>query len=119
MESETNAQRFIISAENISYKALFDMIAEAFNKKPPKTKVSPLMASAVWRLEAMRSLFTGKPPFITKETARTALAKVHFNNSKFLQAFPSFSYTPLKESVERICGELTNAHQPNKNTAST
>lgn len=106
MNSNISAERFIISAENISYKKLFDMIAGAFNKKPPHKKVSPFMAGLIWRLEKVRSLFTGKAPFITKETARTALAKVYFDNSKLLQALPAFNYMPLKNSVERICSEL-------------
>ena len=106
MNSDISAERFIINADNISYKALFDMIAAAFNKKPPHKKVTPFMAASIWRLEAIRSLFTGKAPFITKETARTALAKVRFDNSKLLKALSSFNYIPLKISVERICNEL-------------
>ena len=106
MNSDISAERFIISAENISYKNLFDMIAEAFHKKPPHKNITPFMAAAVWRFEATKSLFTGKVPFITRETARTALAKVYFDNSKLLKALPSFKYTPLKNSVERICNEL-------------
>lgn len=107
MNSNITEERFIISAENISYKNLFDMIAAAFNKKPPHKKVTPFMAASIWRSEAVRSLFTGKAPFITKETARTALAKVYFDNSKLLKALPSFNYTSLKNSVERICSELS------------
>lgn len=106
MNSNISAERFIVNAENISYKNLFDMIADCFHKKPPYKKVTPFKAALVWRAEAMRSLFTGKAPFITKETARTALAKVYFDNSKFLKAIPSFKYTPLKISVERICNAL-------------
>jgi nucleoside-diphosphate-sugar epimerase len=106
MESDVCAERFIISAENISYKELFDMIAECFHKKSPYKKVTPFMASVVWRAAATKSFFTGKAPFITKETARTALTKRYFDNSKLLKALPSFSYTPLKQSVEKICTEL-------------
>ncbi len=106
MNSNISAERFIINAESISYKHLFDMIAEAFHKKPPHKKITPFMAAVVWRAEALKSLFTGKAPFITKETVRTALAKVYFDNNKFLHAFPSFKYTPLKISVERICNKL-------------
>lgn len=106
MNSNICKERFIINAENISYKDLFDLIAEAFHKNPPHKKVTPLKAALVWRAEAMRSLFTGKAPFITKETAQTALAKVYFDNSKLLKALPSFSYTPLKVSVKRICNQL-------------
>ena len=69
------------------------------------------MAGAVWRLEAIKSFLTGKKPFITKETARTALAKVGFDNSKLLKALPSFSYTPLRTSVERICNEFVLINQ--------
>lgn len=112
MQSNISAKKFIISAENISYKALFYMIAAAFNKNPPQKKITPIMANAVWRLEAVKSFVTGKAPFITKETARTALAKVYFDNSKFLTAIPSFSYTSLQESVDRICKELLLINNP-------
>jgi nucleoside-diphosphate-sugar epimerase len=111
MNSDVSAERFIISAENISYKNLFDMIAEAFHKKSPHKNITPFMAGVVWRLEAIKSLFTGKAPFITRETARTALAKVYFDNNKLLQTLPSFKYTPLKVSVERICNELLVANK--------
>ncbi len=106
MQSDITAQRFIISAENISYKALFDMIARSFGKKAPGKKVTPLFAAIVWRLEAIKASFSGKTPFVTKETSKTALAKVNFDNSKLLKALPSFAYTPLERSIERICAEL-------------
>ncbi len=106
MNSNITGERFIISNENISYKELFDMIAEAFNKKPAHKKITPFMAAMVWRMAVIKSLITGKAPFITKETARTALAKVYFDNSKLLKALPSFKYTPIKNSVKRICKEL-------------
>lgn len=113
MNSTISAERFIVNAENISYKALFNMIAEAFHKKPPHKKVTPQMAGVVWRFEVLKSFFTGKAPFITKETASAAMAKVYFNNSKLLNALPSFNYTPLKTSVERICNELAQINHLN------
>jgi hypothetical protein len=86
------------------------MIAAAFNKKPPQKKITPLMASAVWRFAAIKSLFSGEAPFITKETARTALIKARFDNRKLLEAVPSFKYTPLRESVQRIANEFKLMH---------
>ena len=82
------------------------MIADAFGKKRPYKKVSPLMAAIVWRLEKLRSLLTGKDPMITKETARTSLALVKIDNSKLLQALPGFTYQPLQQSIQRICHAL-------------
>jgi dihydroflavonol-4-reductase len=106
MNSDIFSERFIVNAENISYKNLFDMIADDFNKKPPHKKVSPSLAALIWRAEAVRSFFTGKAPFINKETAQAALAKVYFDNSKLLNALPNFNYTSMKDSVTRVCSEL-------------
>jgi dihydroflavonol-4-reductase len=106
MNSDIFSERFIVNAENISYKNLFDMIADVFNKKPPHKKVSPSLAALIWRAEAVRSFFTGKAPFINKETAQAALAKVYFDNSKLLNALPNFNYTSMKDSVTRVCSEL-------------
>lgn len=112
MESDIVAERFIVNAGNVTYKDLFTMIAEAFHKRTPYKKVTPLMAAAIWRIEKIKSMFTGKAPFITKETADTALAKLYFDNTRLLKTLPGFQYTPIKKSVERICRELLELHPP-------
>lgn len=106
MKSDISSERFIVSAENTTYHRLFNLIAKGFGKEPPHKKVTPSIAAIVWRLESIKALFTGKDPLVTKETARTAQAKAHFDNSRLLQFFPSFSYRTLEESVERICAEF-------------
>ena len=106
MDSSINAQRFIISTANLGYHELFTDIAACFGKKPAYKKVTPFMAEVVWRLEAVKGKLSGKSPLLTKETAETAQAKVYFDNSKLLKQLPQFSYTPVKESVQRICNEL-------------
>ena len=111
MESDIQAQRFILSADNLSYKTLFTEIARCFNKKPPHKNVSPFIAAIVWRVEKIKSLITGKDPMITKETAHSALAKVYYDNSKLKKYLPQFKYTPLRESLQRICMELKKQYQ--------
>jgi len=106
MDSDITAQRYILSAENTTYKALFDEIATCFNKKKAHKKVTPFLAGVVWRMEALKAMFNGKPPLLTKETAATAQAVVYFDNTKLLKQFSAFGYMPLKASVQRICGEL-------------
>jgi nucleoside-diphosphate-sugar epimerase len=110
MESNISNERFIISAANLSYGELFTNIAKAFNKKTPYKKVTPFIAELVWRAEALRSSFNGHQPLVTKETARTARAKVYFDNSKLLQFLPQFQYTPMQESIMRICNEYKTMH---------
>jgi dihydroflavonol-4-reductase len=103
MESNISAERFIISAENRSFKEVFTLMANAFGKKAPHKKVTPLIAKVVWRLEAIKSLFSGKDPLVTKETAKTALATVHFDNSKLKEFLPGFTYRTIEETIAHTC----------------
>jgi dihydroflavonol-4-reductase len=108
MQSNITAQRFIISAENKTYQQVFNLIANAFGKKLPTKKVTPIIASLAWRVEAIKSWFTKNEPLLTKETTKTALAKVTFDNSKLLKHLPNFTYNKLEDTIERVCGELQN-----------
>jgi dihydroflavonol-4-reductase len=103
MEADISAQRFILSAANRSYHELFNLIAHAFGKKPPHKKVTPFIAKMVWRLEALKSTLTGKDPLVTKETAKTAMAKVNFDNSKLTKYLPQFSYRKIEDTVSFTC----------------
>jgi hypothetical protein len=105
MQSSISGERFILSSENKSYQSIFTEMAMAFGKKPPHRKVTPLLASIVWRLERMKSFFSGNDPLLTKETAETAQQKVYFDNSKILNQLPGFSFKTVSESIKQACGE--------------
>jgi nucleoside-diphosphate-sugar epimerase len=111
MHSDVQGQRFILSGANVGYREIFNFIAKAFGKKPPSKQVTPLIAAIVWRVEAVKGFFTGKTPLLTKETAATAQAVVHFNNTKFLNAFPAFSYRKIEDTINRTCAELKELHR--------
>lgn len=106
MGSEISGQRFILNGENVPYRKIFTAIANCFGKNPPSKKVTPLLASIVWRLFAVRSFFTGKKHLLTKETARTGQAKVHYDNSKILNALPGFTFTKIDETIGRTCKRM-------------
>jgi nucleoside-diphosphate-sugar epimerase len=105
-DSNISHERYIVSAENKSYRDVFCMIADAFGKKRPRKNFTRSLSQIAWRLEALRSLFTGKEPLITRETSNSALIKVEYDNAKLLKAIPDFTYTPLQESIRSICSEL-------------
>lgn len=103
MESEVEGERFIISGENLTYRVVFNMMADGFNKKQPRLKVSPLLAELVWRMVKIKSAITGEEPLLTKETAETAQQKVYFDHSKLLNALPGFQFTTLKQTIQDAC----------------
>ncbi len=106
MNSEIKNEKFILNAENLSYKEIFTGMANCFGKKPPYKKVTPLIVAMVWRWESIKSMFTGKDAMVTKETAVTALATVYFDNTKFLKAMPGFNFTPVNETIKNTCATL-------------
>ena len=107
MDSEVINQRFILNADNLSYKNLFTSIANCWNKKPPYKEVTPFIAAIVWRLERFKSLFSHQIPLITKETVTTALEKYYYKNDKLLKTLPDFKYQSTEDSLSRICKELS------------
>jgi dihydroflavonol-4-reductase len=106
MNSDITAERFILNGENISYREIFSSIANCFHKKPPHKKVNSFLAEMIWRIEKLKSLFTASNPLLTKETVRTAQAKVYFDNIKILKALPDFQFTKIKDTIEFTCGSL-------------
>ena len=106
MDSGITNQRFILNAENIPYKNVFSEIARSFGKKPPYKKVTPFLAELVWRLEALKTRFTGREHLLNKETACTALAKVYFDNTKIKKSLPGFSFRPITQTINDTCATL-------------
>lgn len=106
MNSEITAERFVLNGENLPYREIFTLIAKCFGKRPPYKKVSPFLAEMIWRAEEIRTRFTGKKHLLTKETTRTAQAKVDFDNQKILKALPGFQFTKIKDTIEFTCAAL-------------
>ena len=106
MKSDITAEKFITSAENISYQDMFTTMAKAFGKKVPLKKVTPFIAALTWRMENIKSKFTGIAPLLTKETADTAMTKVAYDNSKLLKALPDFRYKKMNDTITEICKKL-------------
>ncbi len=103
MENNISEQRFIINSENWSFQQLFNAIADGFGKKHPHMRATPFLGDIAWRVEKIKSLFSGKRPLLTKESARVAHSHTFFSNDKLLATLPDFSFTPLQESIKKAC----------------
>ncbi|MEP7167797.1 MAG: NAD-dependent epimerase/dehydratase family protein [Bacteroidota bacterium] len=102
MESEIRSERFIINAENLNFKKIFDWIAEGLGKPKPFIYAYGWMRSVAWRAEALKSFLFNTKPFITKETAFAAHKKVHFSNEKIKKAI-SIEFIELQKCIKETC----------------
>jgi len=111
MDSDISGERFIVSAENRTYRDVFSLMANEFGKRPPHKKVTPFLAALVWRIEWLKSRVSKKEPMLTRETAVTGQALVEFNNNKLKQFLPSFEYITIDQSIKDVCRELLKRKQ--------
>ena len=107
MESNISEQRFIVSGNTWSFQKLQNTIADNFGKKHPHKKTTSFLMALAWRIEKLKSLFTGKKPLLTKESARVAQSQTWFENDKILKTLPGFSFTPLEETIKKACEKYT------------
>ena len=68
--------------------------------------------AVAWRLEKLKSIFSGKKPLLTKESARVAQSQTWFENDKILKALPGFSFTPLDETINKACENYAGTVNP-------
>jgi len=103
LESDIIGQRYILNGDNWSFRQLFNNIATAFGKKQPHREATPFLGAIAWRLEKIKSMFSGRRPLLTRESARVAQSRTMFDNSKILQQLPGFRFTPLENTIQEAC----------------
>lgn len=103
MESGISSERYIVNGDTWSFKKLQDTISAAFGKKGPQRKATPFLMGIAWRMEKIKSLFSGKRPLLTRESARVAQSQTLFSNEKIIKALNGFSFTPLEQTINDAC----------------
>lgn len=102
MQSEIKNERFILAAENLDYKKVFELIAAALNKPAPSIRATALMSTLAWRAAWFAGLFSNSSPFITRETAMTGQQRNVYSNKKVKQKL-NWNFIPVKEAIENAC----------------
>lgn len=110
MESDISGERYVVNGENMPTEQLMRHISGILDKKPPRTKVSPLIREVAWRLAWIQGRVTGKRPFITKEIARQSSQTSRYDNSKSVEQL-QINYTPIEQTVQDTAAQLRMAAQ--------
>lgn len=101
MRSEISSERFLAISENLSFKEVFESIAEQLQKKAPGIEAKKWMAELIWRLEAMRSTLFNSPAFVTKETSTSAFSKSAYSNEK-AKTLLKHKFIPIGTSIKEM-----------------
>jgi len=105
MDSQEQAERFTISAENYYYEDFFREIAEGFGVKAPAKEAKPWMLGIAWRAAKLASFFTSKPAALTSDAAKSSMNESLYDNQKIMQT-TGIEFKPLKQSIKETCEAL-------------
>jgi len=112
LESDVSGERYILNGDNWTFRRLFETIAAGFGKRPPSREATPFLAGIAWRAARLKSLFSGRPSMLTRESARVARSSTYFDNGKILEQLPHLRFTPLEETIREACDAYMRQGQP-------
>jgi len=102
-------QRYILSAENLTFHDFFNQIADNLRVSRPRIIAGKTLMKIAWRFFAIVRLLTGIKPAITRETARSAYKLSAYDGSKICRTI-GFKYTPVEVSIREISLIFLNDH---------
>jgi nucleoside-diphosphate-sugar epimerase len=110
MESEIQGERFLVTAENHSYRRLMSDIADLFGTRHPDIRIGKQAQRVFSWFDWLGHVFTGSPRVITSDTVRTAGEVIHYRNDKSRQDL-DFEYTPISRTLQETCRQYAEAAQ--------
>lgn len=101
MKSDINGERFIVVAENVSFKKILNLIATTLNTKKPFIYASKSFLSFSWRFDWLLSLLLRKKRILTKVTTKALHSKRIFENGKIKKTL-QFSFTNMESYLKEL-----------------
>jgi len=106
-------ERFLLNSANVSNRELLATCSEYLGRPVPRFRATPFMLGLAWRAARWLSLFTGRPPVITKDIAKAASKRRYFSNAKIRSA-TGMEFRPIDDTLREICTTLQKNTDSNK-----
>lgn len=104
-EKKITSERFILNSENLSYREIFNIIADALNVKRPSINPGEKPLKLIAYSLKFLSLFTGVSPKISLSTANSAYRKSAFSNKKIIDTL-DYKFMPITKSIQILVSKL-------------
>jgi len=86
MTSKIINERFVLVAENWTYKKFLQALAKSVNKKVPKKIASQSILNLVWKLDWLNHKITGNRRRLTKHIANSLSTETYYSSDKIKKA---------------------------------
>lgn len=98
MQHSAGGEKYIVSAENMSFRNLMNLIADEMKLPRPVWRITYPVNLAARGFDFLRSKTTGARPLLTKESLRMSQLNFQYNSEKILQV-PGVAFRPIAHSV--------------------
>lgn len=94
-------KRFIVSAENLSFKALFSMAARISGHCPPMLRAGRNVLNGIYKTEKLLYRWFGRRPILSEALIANACDASYYDSGR-MRNLLGFEYTPIRETLERV-----------------
>lgn len=101
MNREVSRERYVLVAENVSYKKLTGMLCSIFEKPLPKRRLPKTLLYILSILDGVSSLFFGTKRMLLRATVRSLYSHSVYDSEKIKKTI-DFEFTPLEQTIRRV-----------------
>ena len=98
MQSNIINERFVLVAENWTYKNFLKALTNSVQSIPPQKLASSTLLSIAWRLDWLKHKITGKRRLLTRHLARSLSNEVCYSSKK-LKTTLNYKFKPIDKII--------------------
>ncbi|HET8753627.1 MAG TPA: SDR family oxidoreductase [Salinimicrobium sp.] len=98
MERPVKNEQFILVAENVSFKHIFEQVAVVLGKSPPSKALKPWMLNLGWIFQKIFGFATNKPRNLTSQS-RKSLFKSTFYSSEKIKILLDYEFKKIDDVI--------------------
>ncbi len=110
MDSDLQNEKFVVVAENRSFKDVLNLVAASLGKPAPSRELKPWMVYLGWLYQSSIGRWTAKEQRLSRKSHQTLFATSMYSSEKLQQEL-NFEFEPLEEVIARTAEMYLKEHQ--------
>ena len=101
LESDIPNQRYVLVAENWTYKRFLQTLSLSVNAEKPEKLASASLLYFAWKLDWLKHKLTGKRRLLTKHLTESLTSETYYSSAKVTKAL-EISFTPIGKTITHV-----------------
>lgn len=101
LKSDIKNERFVLVAENWTFKKFLQALATSVNKTPPTKLASSWLLQILWKLDWLNYSLTGKSRKLTKQLSNSLSTETHYSSEK-IKSVLNFEFQSIDKTISKV-----------------